>query len=196
MNTKLTSKKFMIMLFVIIGALVFLGSVVGSALAADNSPFSVVYAKEGYENAGPDALYEIPSWGLLCIDDNGETRCYCKCASGACEAKDGTLVPVATLPGSTVGPTSTPGTGPSLTPGPTATGTPTTTQAPTTTPIPPKPTPTTPVYNGRWVWHYNQHDLVPGQPTCKKNWQGHVSHPGHLHQDIIGGECIAPPGSD
>jgi hypothetical protein len=106
----------------------------GRASAQTNQPFQIIFTKEGYSEAGPDAMWTVPEWGLLCIEDGSETRCYCKCGNGICEVTEQGQNPASTTIPATSVPTVTPNT-----PAPTATPIltePTATPAPTDTPEP------------------------------------------------------------
>ncbi len=172
MKTIILNKKLLITVCVIVGALVVLGSAVGSAFAAGDTPFEILYSKEGYNNPGPSALWTIPDWGLLCVEDNGETRCYCRCSNGACEDA---LIPVT---GQNPAPTQTP----TIPPNPSGT-------KPTPTVIPLK-TSTPTIEYGEWVTHRDANGReIWTRCVSTQNLEFHRNH-GHEIPDDFGGACI------
>jgi hypothetical protein len=175
------------------------GLFVGRVSAQTNQPFQIIFTKEGYSEAGPDALWTIPDWGLLCIEDGGETRCYCKCGNGICEVTEQGQSPASTTIPITSVPTATPNT-----PNPTATAIVTEPPA-TATPNTPNPTATAIVteppatatpkpFNGIIITHFDgQGRLVWTRCMPLSALNGHYpDDPGHKNHpvpDIIGDGC-------
>jgi hypothetical protein len=168
---------------------------VGSVVAKYNADITVIY-EDDYIVVYRDGDFDA----RLALNKAGGVGPYCPCGEVCIDIqKEPTSTPKPQEPTSTPKPqepTSTPKPQePTSTPKPqepTSTPKP---QEPTSTPVPPTLTPmpatsTPPTQEcvARWVTHYDAKGNFVFT-KCLKGWQGHVSHPGHVRQDDIGGCC-------
>jgi len=189
------------MLMVFIAVLTFVG--IGLARAGGDQPYVVEYSQLAPEQQGPDEIFYLPQYNLVCIYKGYSLSCVCPCKTAGC-VSDQTFTTIITEPTGlpveptvpvipTSEPTSTPvqPTATTKPPDPTVTGVPPTATnvPPTAMNVPPTPKPTDKP-NGMWIRHYDgKGNLVWEKCMPPSAWNGHNSHPGHPIQDENLGGC-------
>src|SRR3989344_4504378 len=83
-------KKFVIATIVALVALALIGTV---AMAQEGkTPFKIIWSNQEKSEQGPDEVYELSDYGLICVVDNGQLWCGCPCPT----CKDGVQTVVST----------------------------------------------------------------------------------------------------
>jgi len=156
---------------------------VGIVKAANDTFYNIIYSKLSTNEQGPDEIFTIPQYNLVCVYKGNSLDCLCPCSAGICSTSTGVLAPVIPI---TIVPTIT-----VITPMPTEKPTviptfvPTTTNIPINTPIPP-----TAIPNGVFIRHYDANGTLVWEKCMPVSaWNGHKSHPGHVIQDENLGFC-------
>jgi hypothetical protein len=137
-------------------------AVVGSVAAQENSIFTLIFTRLPESEQGPDEIFTIDQYGLVCIYKNGALDCECPCIDGCQDVEPAVSIPQE----------------------------PTEAEAPATS-VPTNPVPTnTPKpshvlithYDGQGRWSWTR--CMPISSV-----KGHEHHVGHPIQDIIGEAC-------
>lgn len=159
----------------------------GVAYALDNLPFKIDFSRLPEKEQGPDEIFVLDEYGLVCVFKDGSLDCECPCEQCATVTEETVAVAETQAPEETQPPSETQP--PVETEEPTPT--PPTPTSTVPTPVPTSPAPTsTPEPNGILIRHF---DTWGNEVWTKcmplSAWNGHKNHPGHLVQDQNLGSC-------
>lgn len=176
-------------IFILIFATVMILFTAYSVQASQVNPANVIYSRLPADNQGPDEVFTIPQYNLVCVYKGNSLVCLCPCTAGLCPVTvestnvPATGVPVITATQKPVDPTATTTVVPTVVP--------TNTPIPTNTPVPTATlVPTTPNPNGVLIRHYDADGTVVWEKCMPTSaWNGHRFHKGHLIQDDNLGYC-------